>query len=293
MDIKAQRLEILRQVENGEMLPDEAARWLTALEKVNGSTRSSTEVQLESSSGATQPLIQDPVMEPVRASTSNSGADKVDGEHHSEPVGVEPMTVVFVEPEAVKVEEPQPEPVWKGAVPADADQTTHPDFEPPSSARPGPADELRPLDALWRGWWMLVFIPGLLLVIAAVDSMSRGFITAGLSWGFWLSFIPFGLGVLLMWLGWEVRMARWLYIHIQQKPGAHPREIRLSFPLPTGLLNWGLRRFGRFDARFHGQDVATLFEEIDQSVTTDSPIHILVDEGNGEQVEVWIDGPGK
>jgi hypothetical protein len=88
-------------------------------------------------------------------------------------------------------------------------------------------------------------------------------------------------------------MARWIYIHIQQKPGAHPHEIRLSFPLPTGLLNWGLRRFARFDTRFHGQDVATLIEEMDQSVATDGPIHIFIDEDDGERVEIWIDGPGK
>jgi hypothetical protein len=214
--------------------------------------------------------------------------DKADSESQPESIESEPVS----DPEKVDSQS-QPEPVWSAAAYANTSQFTQSSSETPLFKKAGPVDQLRLPEALWRGWWLLAFISGLLLVIAAVDSMSRGFLAAGLSWGFWLSFIPFGLGVVLMWLGWEIRAARWIYVHIQQKPGARPHEIRLSFPLPTGLLTWGLQRFGRFDARFHGQDVATLLEEIDQSVATDGPIHIFVDEGDGERVEVWIGGPEK
>ena len=106
-------------------------------------------------------------------------------------------------------------------------------------------------------WWLLVFIPGLLLVLASANWMTLGFQAAGLSWGFWLSFIPFGLGVLMMWLGWEIHLARWLHLHVHQRNGARPSEINFSFPLPTGLISWGIRRFGHFaspgDGEGHGR----------------------------------------
>jgi hypothetical protein len=291
MDIKAQRLEILQQVENGEMVPDEAARWLIALEKVNGSTHSQEE-RLDPAPAVSQTLIQEAPVEPEQVSAGDCVPDKADSE--SQPEAIEPEPVPVFDPEKVD-NQSQTEPVWSAAAYANTSQFTQSSSETPlfTKARPVPADELRLPEAFWRGWWLLAFIPGLLLVIAAVDSMSRSFLAAGLGWGFWLAFIPFGLGVVLLWLGWEIRMARWIYIHIQQKPGARPHEIRLSFPLPTGLLNWGMRRFGRFDARFHGQDVATLLQEIDQSVAADGPIHIFVDEGDGERVEVWIGGMEK
>ena len=144
---------------------------------------------------------------------------------------------------------------------------------------------------VWGGWWLLVFIPGLLLTIAAANWMYIGFLVARLGWGFWLSFIPFTLGVGLVWLGWEIRMARWLTIHIRQKPSARPRELTLSIPLPTGVVNWAFRQFGHFGSPLRGTGVGNFMDEIDQAVATDGPLQMSFHGKNGGQVEVWMDGP--
>ncbi|MDK0569324.1 hypothetical protein P6O78_15475, partial [Clostridium perfringens] len=89
-----------------------------------------------------------------------------------------------------------------------------------------------------------------------------------------------------MWLGWEIRLARWLHLLIRQKPGSHPRMISLHFPLPLGLLSWGLRRFGHFNSPVQGKDVGELLNEIDQTVTTDGLMHIEVNDPNGGRVEI-------
>ena len=140
-------------------------------------------------------------------------------------------------------------------------------------------------------WWLLVFIPGLLLLLAAANWMVEGYLAARLGWGFWLSFIPFGLGLLLTWFGWEIRMARWLSLHIRQKPGSHPREIYIKMPLPTGLIRWGLQRFGKFSMPASGKDIGDFIGELDQAVAADGPMHLLVDDPDGDRVEIKIDGP--
>ena len=138
---------------------------------------------------------------------------------------------------------------------------------------------------------MIIFFPGLLLLVAAVNWMVQGYQAARLGWGFWLFFIPFTIGVLMMWLGWEVRIARWFHLHITQKNKPGPHEINISFPLPVGLVSWAIRRFGHFASPMRGKDMEGILEELDQAVAHDGPMHIFVDGENGDQVEISIDGP--
>jgi hypothetical protein len=160
-----------------------------------------------------------------------------------------------------------------------------------ASEEPAPAQPERPRPPIWRGWWLLVFVPGLLLVLAAVNWMYAGFLAAGLGWGFWLSFFPFALGVVMLWLGWEIHLARWVYLRVRPRPGARPRELILSFPLPVGLFSWVIRRFDRFSASGRGMQVGEVLRELNQPMTQDGAIHIFVGDPGGAQVEIWIDGP--
>lgn len=138
--------------------------------------------------------------------------------------------------------------------------------------------------------WLLPFALGLLLTVSSISWMLQGYTAAGLSWGFWLSFFPLGLGVLMMWFGWEVRQARWFHLRVNQGAGSFPRVIALSFPIPTGLLRWAMRRFGNFQSMQQAQSVAMFMEDLDAAVAKDGPMHILVDDDkDGEHVEIWID----
>ncbi len=263
MDIKANRMDILRQVESGEMTLEEAARWLAALDRLKEKAAQTSDIQPEVEAT------------PFQAEQMNS------------------------QPAVAEVAEPQVPPSPAQPQPAAMPRLVQPEVAPASrvftpenygSKQPEILPEAPPAP-FWRGWWLLVFIPGLLLVLASVNWMYSGFLAAGLGWGFWLSFFPFGLGVVLLWLGWEIRRARWLYLRVRQRPGAHPQELRLSFPLPVGLLSWAVRRFGRFAGSVRGSDVGDLLQDLNQSMASDGPIHIFVDDPHGQQVEIWIDGP--
>ncbi len=161
------------------------------------------------------------------------------------------------------------------------------------SSQPVEEEAKPPKSGGWLGLWVVPFLLGLLLTLFSVNWMYQGWLLAGLSWGFWLSFIPFAIGVLLMWAGWEMRLARWLHLHIRQKPGEKPQVIAFSLPLPIGLTRWAVRRFGRYTPFPNGRDSGELLDELDQAFTADGPTHIFVDDEDGEQVEIWIDGPGR
>jgi len=145
----------------------------------------------------------------------------------------------------------------------------------------------------WLGLWVVPFLLGLLLTLISVNWMYLGLSAAGLSWGFWLSFFPFAIGVLLMWAAWQMRLARWLHLHIRQKPGVKPQVIAFSLPLPIGLTRWVIQRFGRFSPSINGQNGVEILEELDQVLAADDPMHVFVDSEDGQQVEIWIEGPAK
>ncbi len=165
------------------------------------------------------------------------------------------------------------------------------EVEEPASSQPAGEESQPPKSSGWLGLWVLPFVLGLLLTLFSATWMYQGWLAAGLSWGFWLSLIPFAIGVLFMWAGWETRRARWLHLRIRQRPGSHPRVISFSLPLPIGLTRWAVRRFGHYTPFASGQDSADILDELDQAFTADGPTHIFVDDRDGEQVEIWIDGP--
>ncbi len=175
--------------------------------------------------------------------------------------------------------QPAPEPPLQGVV------------EEPGKDQPAGEDSQPPRTNSWLGLWVLPFVLGLLLTVFSVSWMYQGWLAAGLSWGFWLSFIPFAIGVLLMWAGWETRLARWLHLRIRQRPGSRPQVIAFSLPLPIGLTRWAVRRFGRYTPFANDQGSADVLDELDQAFAAGDPTHIFVDDKNGEQVEIWIDGP--
>lgn len=266
MNLREGRLKILKQVEDGIISLEEASRLLVALEN-----------QGQAAVGQENPgLLEHTANTPTLAENSSAAGKYAAGL-------ALPLEVVSEAPSVLNQGSIENNPLRGG------DNPSQPDTDSQVTGHTVVAEE-PPRAPFWRGWWLLVFIPGLLLVAASVEWMYEGFLAARLGWGVWLSLIPFGFGVLLIWLGWEIRTARWLHIRIQQKPGSHPSRLTISLPLPTRLISWGIRRFGRFAPPAHGQDVAEFLEQVDQAVATEGPLHVYVDDKDGEQVELWIDG---
>ncbi len=139
----------------------------------------------------------------------------------------------------------------------------------------------------WKRWWLIPFGVGVLIMVLGAYAMYGGYRAAGLSWGFWLSWLPFGLGVLIMALSAINSSSRWVHIRVDRKPGEKPQQIAISFPLAPamGIFNI-VNHFGV--AKDAGKTVNEAFNMLNSAVSSDQPIHIQVNDEDGEHVEVFI-----
>ena len=136
--------------------------------------------------------------------------------------------------------------------------------------------------------WLIPFLLGLLLTSLGGVWMVRGYQNHGLGWGFWLSWIPFLLGVGIMVLSWGMRRGCWLHVRIHQKPGSRPQKIDLSFPIPLRAAGWFFRNFGDRFPGLQDKHLDEIFNAIETGITPETPMVVQIDEDD-EQVEVWIE----
>lgn len=146
---------------------------------------------------------------------------------------------------------------------------------------PAPAQQVEtPLDRPWE----VPFFGG--LVVALLGSM--GLIGRGRSGllriGAWTTFL---LGVLLTAVGFWSRDVPWLHLRVVEQDGD---RISLSFPLPFFLADWSLRLAGTYLDEDTAARLASAAEFVEawQRDPDGDPFTIQVDEGDGDQVLIYI-----
>lgn len=147
-------------------------------------------------------------------------------------------------------------------------------------------EELKRMARLKR-WWILPFGVGLLIMTLGAIWMYMGYTANGFGFGFWLSWIPFLLGIFILALSFQSRYSIWLHVRIKQKPGETPQRIAISLPLPISLTRWVISTFGNKIPGMEGQPVEE-YSEMLKTVSHEEPFYIHVNEGDGEEVEVFI-----
>lgn len=141
----------------------------------------------------------------------------------------------------------------------------------------------------WKRWWVLPFGIGLALALLSSFWMYLGFLNHGASWGFWLSWLPFLLGVLIASFAWESRYMRWLHVRVQEKKNGKTTHINISMPLPLRFAAWVMRTFSRYmPEEVRARHIDTFIEEADSSLDREESMVVVVDEEN-EHVEVVIE----
>lgn len=116
-------------------------------------------------------------------------------------------------------------------------------------------------------------------------------LTQNANYGFWFfcAWFPLLLGILLTALSAGGMNSRWLYVDINQKQGEWPQRITFGFPIPFGLVSWGVRNFGH-RAKDAGQaQIDAIAAALDASNSLNEPLIVNVDEGEGgERVQIYI-----
>jgi hypothetical protein len=157
-------------------------------------------------------------------------------------------------------------------------------FEPTGPAIP--EEEMQRMKRLKR-WWVLPFGIGLVITTLGAIWMYMGYTANGFGFGFWLSWIPFLLGIAIVGLSFQTSKSVWLHVRIKQKPGESPQRINISLPLPLSLTRWFFSTFGKKIPGLKDQPVGD-YSEILKNLSPEEPFYVHVDEDDGEEVEVFI-----
>jgi hypothetical protein len=149
-----------------------------------------------------------------------------------------------------------------------------------------PEEEKQRMNRLKR-WWVLPFGIGLMITILGVIWMYTGYLERGFGWGFWLAWIPFLLGILIVAVSFHTSRSVWLHVRIRQSPGETPQRISISLPIPILLTRWFINAFGNQIPGLRDQPLDN-YSEILENISPEAPFYVHVNEDDGEEVEVFI-----
>ena len=137
--------------------------------------------------------------------------------------------------------------------------------------------------------WIIPLIVGATLTVFSSKWLYQNYNDVGLGLRFWLSFIPFLIGIILIYFGWVLRTAQWLHIEIKQPKGEKPERIVIGFPLPinlaAGFLNF-IKRFLPINARQF--DFLEMIEAFDGKVSKENPLVVNIDDEDGTKVNIFM-----
>ena len=139
-------------------------------------------------------------------------------------------------------------------------------------------------DAIWIGG----LITGLVALFLSVQWMSSRFSgTAGMDFWFFVAWIPFFLGLLLIVISWVSKNSPWLKIRIHSKDGGESLRFNFGFPFPKGLIIWGIRQSEKIVGKgMSSNEFEALFEKLERG-KLEEPIVIHVDDDD-DNIEIII-----
>jgi len=143
------------------------------------------------------------------------------------------------------------------------------------------------------GWsvifWLILLIFGIILTIFSSTWLYQNYEATGLGFKFWLTWIPFLIGVFFIYLGWILQKSRWIHVNIKQPKGKSPQRIFIALPLPTQLLGFFLKIFkGKMPSGVSNLNIEELIQNIDQQIKKDEPLFVDVNDEDGTKVEIYI-----
>jgi len=140
-----------------------------------------------------------------------------------------------------------------------------------------------------RAIWSLVPWVGVALTVASSYWMYSAWQLKGFGWGFWLSWFPLLLAVGLIVLGIQLQTSPWLHLRVKQKPGSNPERIELHFPLPMDLAI-GILSFAEpfLPSKVREKHFREMLTDLRSAFHPGEPMQVMVDDEDGEQVEIFI-----
>ncbi|MHB8111842.1 MAG: hypothetical protein ACYDHA_00080 [Bellilinea sp.] len=156
--------------------------------------------------------------------------------------------------------------------PAHPDEGSTPDADVPDFAR-------------FRVISWALFGAFLLLTLISANWMIQSWQTRPYGWGFWLSWIPFAIGILGMATSLNTR---WLHVRVSEMENGKQKNIRISLPLPLGLVSWFFKLNPSWlPQEMRSKNIGETLSEVNRSISRNEPFFIEVDEED-QHVEIYI-----
>jgi hypothetical protein len=170
-----------------------------------------------------------------------------------------------------------------------------------SEKRPEILDPITPLEPMepsekpktpgcWKAAWSMILAGGAVLAGFAAWWVYQGYQKSGFGWGFWLSWIPFAIGILIMIAGWILMESPWLNVRVHSKDEGKKVHIVFSMPIPIKFASWVMRKFGHLmPEEVRDKGLGDIFDAWETSVKNGESFLVHVDdEKDGYHVEVSI-----
>ena len=158
-------------------------------------------------------------------------------------------------------------------------------LQPPASHQTFTSQSDLPNFSKFRTFSWILFGAFLILTLISANWMVQGWLANNFGWGFWLSWIPFAIGILGMATSLN---SRWLHVRVTDEENGRQRNIRISMPLPLGIASWVLNANpGWLPQEVRDKHIGEVLGEINRSISRDEPFFIQVDE-NDQHVEIYI-----
>ena len=156
------------------------------------------------------------------------------------------------------------------------------------SARPEPDPGLDRKIGRFRQLWFIPLGVGIIITVLGAYWMYSAMLKSGFGFGFLCSWVPFALGVAVVAFAAISKTARWIYVNVKQKPGESPQRIVIAFPVPLGLLRWGIKNFGHNIPVEHRGQADYALKAIFEDDAFKEPLFVDVHDEDGEHVQVYI-----
>lgn len=161
---------------------------------------------------------------------------------------------------------------------------------PPPADTP-PFHEKAVISGCWKAAWSMILVGGAVLTAFSAFWIYQGYQKAGFGWGFFLSWIPFVIGVLFTILGWILMESPWMQIKVREQSAKSRTNINIAVPVPIKLVSWLVRNFEQYmPAEIREKGIDEMVGEIEQAFARGESLVVDVDDrGEGdERVDVYF-----
>jgi hypothetical protein len=142
----------------------------------------------------------------------------------------------------------------------------------------------------WRTFWSMFLVLGAILTSFSAFWLYKGYTNKGFGWGFWLSWIPMILGVVLLVFGWALLESPWMHVKLHSRTETKKVDFIFSMPVPFNIARWFFENFGQYmPEKLNRDEALEILNQAENAVKNGEPFQVQVDaEKDGSKVEVFI-----